>query len=47
MAAWGLVHGLAHLIVDGFFPAIRASAQAEEILAKVRLPRPPVSVPTS
>ena len=41
MAAWGLVHGLAHLIVDGFFPAGRAMAQVEEILAKVRLPRPP------
>jgi hypothetical protein len=40
MAAWGLVHGLAHLIVDGFFPAARAMVQAEEILAKVRLPRP-------
>ena len=43
MAAWGLVHGLSHLIVDGLFPAERASAQAEEILAKIRLPRPPVS----
>ena len=40
MAAWGLVHGLAHLIVDGFFPAARAAVQAEEILAKIRLPRP-------
>ncbi len=40
MAAWGLVHGLAHLIVDGFLPAARATAQAEEILAKIRLPRP-------
>ena len=47
MAAWGLVHGLAHLIVDGFFPAARATVQAEEILAKVRLPRPPVSELTS
>jgi AcrR family transcriptional regulator len=45
VAAWGLVHGLAHLIVDGFFPATRAAIQAEEILAKVRLPRPPVSEP--
>jgi hypothetical protein len=35
------VHGLAHLIVDGFFPTTRAIVQAEEILAKVRLPRPP------
>ena len=43
MAAWGIVHGLAHLIVDGFFPATRATAQAEEILSKIRLPRPPVS----
>ena len=42
MAAWGLVHGLAHLIVDGFFPAARATAQAEEILGKIRLPKPPV-----
>jgi AcrR family transcriptional regulator len=40
MAAWGLVHGLAHLIVDGFFPAARATAQAEEILGKIKLPRP-------
>jgi AcrR family transcriptional regulator len=40
MTAWGLVHGLSHLIVDGFFPAARAMAQAEEILAKIRLPRP-------
>jgi AcrR family transcriptional regulator len=45
MAAWGLVHGLAHLIVDGFFPAARAKLQAEEILAKIRLPRPPASEP--
>ncbi len=45
MAAWGLVHGLAHLIVDGFFPAARAKLQAEEILAKVRLPRPPAPEP--
>jgi AcrR family transcriptional regulator len=40
MAAWGLVHGLAHLIVDGFFPAARATVQVEEILAKIRLPKP-------
>jgi AcrR family transcriptional regulator len=39
MAAWGLVHGLAHLIVDGLLPSTRATIQAEEILAKVRLPR--------
>jgi AcrR family transcriptional regulator len=45
MAAWGLVHGLAHLIVDGFFPATRATAQAEEILGKIRLPKPPVQEP--
>ena len=45
MAAWGLVHGLAHLIVDGFFPAGRAMVQAEEILAKTRLPKPPASEP--
>ena len=41
MAAWGLVHGLSHLVVDGFFPAARSLTQAEEILAKIRLPRPP------
>jgi hypothetical protein len=45
MAAWGLVHGLAHLIVDGFFPATRATVQAEEILGKIRLPKPPVQEP--
>jgi AcrR family transcriptional regulator len=45
MAAWGLVHGLSHLIVDSFFPAARAAVQAEEILAKIRLPRPPASEP--
>jgi AcrR family transcriptional regulator len=45
MAAWGLVHGLSHLIVDGFFPAARAAVHAEEILAKIRLPRPPASEP--
>src|SRR6201996_8239384 len=43
MAAWSVVHGPAHLIVDGFFPATRAVVQAEEILSKIRLPRPPVS----
>jgi AcrR family transcriptional regulator len=37
MAAWGLAHGLSHLIVDGFFPAERAAVQAGEILAKIRL----------
>jgi len=41
MAAWGLVHGLAHLFVDGFVPAARAPVLAEEILVKTRLPRPP------
>jgi AcrR family transcriptional regulator len=46
MAAWGLVHGLSHLIVDGLFPAERATSQAEEILAKIRLPRPPASEPS-
>jgi AcrR family transcriptional regulator len=45
MAAWGLVHGLAHLIVDGFFPVARATHQAEEILAKIRLPKPVPSDP--
>ena len=38
MAAWGLVHGLAHLIVDGLFPSSRAAIQAEEILAKSACP---------
>jgi AcrR family transcriptional regulator len=45
LAAWGLVHGLAHLIVDGFFPAGGAAIQGEEILAKIRLPRPPATEP--
>jgi len=45
MAAWGLVHGLAHLIVDGFFPAEQAALRAEEILAKIRLPKPVASDP--
>jgi AcrR family transcriptional regulator len=40
MAAWGLVHGLSHLFVDGFVPAARAPVLAEEILAKTRLSRP-------
>jgi AcrR family transcriptional regulator len=40
MAAWGLVHGLSHLFVDGFVSAARTLALAEEILAKTRLPRP-------
>jgi AcrR family transcriptional regulator len=41
MAAWGLVHGLSHLFVDGFVPAARAQVLAEEILAKTRLSRLP------
>ncbi len=40
MAAWGLVHGLSHLFIDGFVPAARALVLAEEILVKTRLPRP-------
>lgn len=40
MTAWGLVHGLSHLVVDGFIPASRAAILAEEILARTRLPRP-------
>src|SRR5271166_2651694 len=40
MAAWGLVHGLSNLVVDGFIPAAEASVLAEEILARTRLPRP-------
>lgn len=47
MAAWGLVHGLSYLIVDGFIPAARASGLAEEILAGIRLPRPPSAEPAS
>ena len=43
MAAWGLVHGLAHLSVDGYFPVAGTTDQAEEILAKIRLPRSPIS----
>src|ERR1700722_10380117 len=35
MAAWGLVHGLAHLIVDGFFPAARAKDPAAAVLAEI------------
>jgi len=45
MAAWGLMHGLSHLVVEGCIPAAQAKAQAEEILTKIRLPRPPVSEP--
>jgi AcrR family transcriptional regulator len=41
IAAWGIVHGLSHLFVDGFVPAPQAMVLAEEILAKTRLPRPP------
>jgi AcrR family transcriptional regulator len=41
MAAFGLVHGLSYLVVDGFIPAARAAGLAEEILARTRLPRPP------
>jgi AcrR family transcriptional regulator len=41
MAAWGLVHGLSNLVVDGFIPPARAAVLAEEILTRTRLPRPP------
>src|SRR5271170_3806794 len=47
MAAWGLVHGLSNLVVDGFIPAARASTLAAEILAATRLPRPSPSEPAS
>jgi len=47
MAAWGLVHGLAYLVVDGFIPAGRATGLAEEILARTRLPRPPTPEPAA
>ena len=47
MAAWGLVHGLSNLVVDGFIPASRAATLAEEILAKTRLPRPAPSEPAA
>jgi AcrR family transcriptional regulator len=39
MAAWGLVHGLSHLFVDGFVSAARTIGLADEILTKTRLPR--------
>ena len=45
MAAWGLVHGLSNLVVDGFIPAARAAILAEEILAATRLPRPSPTEP--
>jgi AcrR family transcriptional regulator len=45
MAAFGLVHGLSYLVVDGFIPAARAVSLAEEILAGTRLPRAPPSEP--
>jgi AcrR family transcriptional regulator len=38
MAAWGLVHGLSALFIDGLVPEARARGLAEEIL--VRSPRP-------
>ena len=47
MAAWGLVHGLAHLIVDGLFPVTRATVEAEKILAIIQLPMPPASTPAA
>ncbi len=47
MGAWGLVHGLSNLVVDGFIPAARAASLAEQILAGTRLPRPPPSEPPS
>ena len=47
MAAWGLVHGLSNLVVDGFIPAARAAGLAEEILAGTRLPRPSPGEPAN
>jgi AcrR family transcriptional regulator len=47
MAAWGLVHGLSNLVVDGFIPGARAAGLAEEILARTRLPKPPSPEPAS
>jgi AcrR family transcriptional regulator len=47
MAAWGLVHGLSHLVVDGFIPAARAASLAEEILVRTRLPRPSPTGPAT
>jgi AcrR family transcriptional regulator len=38
MAAWGVVHGLSALCIDGFVPETRARGLAEQIL--VRTPRP-------
>jgi hypothetical protein len=45
IAALGLVHGLAHLIVDGLLPAAHATVQAEEILIRIQLTRPSASKP--
>jgi AcrR family transcriptional regulator len=36
IAAWGLVHGLAHLFVNGFFPSARGGVPIEEILGRLR-----------
>jgi len=38
MAAWGLVHGLSSLFIDGLVPETRARGLANEIL--VQTPRP-------
>ena len=38
MAAWGLVHGLSSLFIDGLFPEANARGLANEIL--VQTPRP-------
>ena len=38
MAAWGLVHGLSSLFIDGLVPEARARGLAEEILVRCPVP---------
>jgi AcrR family transcriptional regulator len=40
IAAWGLVHGLSSLFIDGLVPEGRARGLAEQILAQADAPRP-------
>jgi AcrR family transcriptional regulator len=44
MAAWGLVHGLSSLFIDGLFPETYARGMANQIL--VQRPRPEYQAPT-
>ena len=39
VTAWGLIHGLAHLVIDGFIPASEARTMAEKMLNRTRPPR--------